>query len=229
MKKYRPILIGGLVLLVVIVGLNYIRLSLRRASMAPQPSLTPSLEDAPVRVYGTIEPLGREVFLGPLHPGRVTWIGVNEGDDVKSEQALCELESEVQEPPSQGRELRRYFLRSPIHGHLYKFDVRLGELLTPEDYPRIVLGKREKQVRLAVESFWMEKVRVGDRFVVRDAENLHTLGEGTIVSVSEYVGTRDFRTDDAQERLDTKYAQAILQLKGAANIPLGKLVLCERP
>jgi hypothetical protein len=42
------------------------------------------------------------------------------------------------------------------------------------------------------------------------------------------VGARDFRTEDSLERLDTKYAQAILQVEGAATVPLGKLDLCVR-
>ena len=126
------------------------------------------------------------------------------------------------------RELARLTLRSPIDGHVYKFDVRLGELLTPQDFQRIVLGKREKQIRIFVESFWLDKVHVGDSFTVRDGETLRELGQGVITEISEYVGARDFRTEDSLERLDTKYAQAVLHLEGNTHIPLGKLVLCER-
>jgi len=126
------------------------------------------------------------------------------------------------------RQLDTLILRSPIKGLLYTFDVRLGEHLTPQDYQRIVLGNPEKQVRLFLESFWIDKVRVGDSFLVRDAEILRNIGIGKVVSVSDYVGARDFRTEDSLERLDTKYAQAILQLEDATPIALGKIVLCER-
>ena len=119
-------------------------------------------------------------------------------------------------------------LRSPIEGFLYKFDVRLGEQLNPQDYQRIVIGKSEKQVRLFLESFWMDKVCVGNLFMVRDAETLRDVGVGKVVSISNYVGARDFRTDDSLERLDTKYAQAVLKLEEATSITIGKIVLCER-
>jgi len=351
MNKIRAIVGALLLLLVVIVGLTYVQVSLRKASAPPQPGLTPSLDDAPARVYGRVEPLGREVFVGPLQSRRVTRVLVQEGQDVTAGRTLCELESEVErqalhvalsrvrefesrlalvldelkrteplstrgavveqqalrvavlrvreseskldlvldelkrtEPLSgivteleysqkvleselvrrqvatakaeaeiefsqktlEAESLRRQIataeaevelkraeldaltLRSPIQGYLYKFDVRQGEQLTPQDYQRIVLGKPEKQVRLYLESFWIDKVRVGDRFLVRDAETLRRVGLGKVVAVSDYVGARDFRTDDSLERLDTKYAQTILQLDEAASIPLGKVVLCER-
>ena len=312
MKRIRSIVGVLLFILVVIVGLTYVQVSLRKASAPPQPGLNPSLDDAPARVYGRVEPLGREVFVGPLQSRRVTRVLVQEGQNVKARQTLCELESEVErqalhvalsrvrefesrlalvldelkrtEPLSgivteleysqkvleselvrrqvatakaeaeiefsqktlEAESLRRQIataeaevelkraeldtltLRSPIQGYLYKFDVRQGEQLTPQDYQRIVLGKSEKQVRLFLESFWIDKIRVGDRFLVRDAETLRQVCSGKVVLVSDYVGARDFRTDDSLERLDTKYAQAILQLDEAASIPIGKVVLCER-
>ena len=57
---------------------------------------------------------------------------------------------------------------------------------------------------------------------------MRNIGLDKIIAVSEYVGARDFRSEDTFERLDTKYAQAILQVAGTASVPLGKLVLCMR-
>jgi len=353
MKKSRALVGLLLVILAVLAGLFYVQASLRRASAPPQPGLTPSLDEAPARVYGRVEPQGREVFVAPRQSRRVTRVLVQEGRSVAAGQPLCELDSDVErqalelamsqarefearldlvldqlkrtEPLTAGapgaarqalrvaalrvreyearldlvldelkrtedlsrsgtvpeqdysqktleaellrrqiatagteaevefsqkmleagllrrqiataraevelrrRELDALTLRSPIDGFLYTFDVRLGEHLNPQDYQRIVLGKAEKQVRLFLESFWIGKVREGDRFLVRDAETLREIGPGKVVSISDYVGARDFRTDDSLERLDTKYAQAILQLETAAPVPLGKVVLCER-
>lgn len=305
-----------------------------------------------MRLYGLVEPLDREVFLGPQQARRVERIFVQEGQEVYAGQALCELEQEVERQalevavsrvkelegrldlvldelkrvmPLSGegltgqpalqvavqrvkelegrldlvldemkrkktlsqtgavaeleysqksleaelvrkqiatatsqavieysqksleaellrrqietgraeiklrkRELDTLTLRFPIQGRLYKFDVRIGEQLTPQDYRRIVMGKAEKQVRLFVETFWLDKVRIGEIFQVQDAETMRHIGSGKVVAVSEYVGARDFRSEDTFERLDTKYAQAILQMEGAASVPLGKLVLCEK-
>ncbi|RMH41514.1 MAG: biotin/lipoyl-binding protein, partial [Gammaproteobacteria bacterium] len=267
--RTRTIIIVLLVILVAVLGLNYVRLSLLKSASPPEPARTPSLADAPIRVYGRIEPLGREVFVGPVQAGRVIRTFVEEGQDVSAGQPLCEMENDVaaqalqlaiarveeakarlnlilddlkrKRPLSENgalaefefsqkmlesellrkqiataeaevelkrRELRLFTLRSPIDGRLYKFDVRRGEYLTPQDAQRIVLGKLQKQVRLFIESFWVGKVAVGDIFVVKDAENYHDLGRGKVVYVSEYVGARDFRTEDPRERLDTKYVQA---------------------
>jgi multidrug resistance efflux pump len=146
-----------------------------------------------------------------------------EAEQLRRQIATAEAEVELKH-----RQLDTLILRSPIKGFLYTFDVRLGEHLTPQDYQRIVLGNPEMQVRLFLESFWIDKVRVGDRFLVRDAEIPRKIGIGKVVWISDYVGARDFRTEDSLERLDTKYAQAILQLEKATPITLGKIVLCER-
>ncbi len=287
--RFRAIIIILLVLLVAIVSITYISVSLRKAAKPPQPALTPSLKDAPIRVYGLVEPLGREVFIGPLLNGRVIEVAVQEGDHVDSGQVLCVLESDIEKaalhvaqsqlneaiarlaitqdnlnrknplaakgaiPESDARqvelqakleeqqiesaraeverrkvEIKKLTLRSPITGIVYKIDVRVGELLTPQDYRRVVVGCSEKQVRLFVETFWLGKVNENDRFLVREAESSRQIGVGVVESVSPYVGTRDFRTEDRLERMDTKYAQAILRLENPTATPIGMQVICER-
>lgn len=352
MKNIRAIVGFLCLILVVVIGISYIQISLRKASSPPAPGRTPSLADAPARLYGRVEPIDREVFVGPQQARRVERIFVHEGQEVSAGQALCALEQEVErqalevavsrvkefegqlhilldelkrelpfagEGPNENRalrvavqrvrelearldlilddlkrkkplsktgavseleytqkaleaelvrkqiatassqavieysqksleavRLRRQIetaqaevelrkrqldiltLRSPIQGHLYKFDIRIGEQFTPQDYQRIVIGKPGKQVRLFVESFWLDRVRIGDVFQVQDAETMRPIGFGKVVAVSEYVGARDFRSEDTFERLDTKYAQAILQVEGTTSVPLGKLVLCTR-
>jgi len=125
-------------------------------------------------------------------------------------------------------EIDKLTLRSPIAGIVYKIDVRVGELLTPQDYRRVVVGRSEKQVRLFVETFWLGRVNINDRFLVREAESPRQIGVGIVESVSPYVGTRDFRTEDRLERMDTKYAQAILRLEDPTESPIGIQVICER-
>jgi len=351
MRRIRAVLLFLFLLLAGVIGLFYIQASLKRASAPPIPSRTPMLDTAPVRLYGLVEPLGREVFVAPQQARRVEKIFVKEGQTVAAGQELCELEQAVERqamevPLSRVKELegqldilndelkrrmplpgraagqqvlegaalrvrelearldlvndlvRRYkplsqkeavaqveysqrlleaevvrsqiatarsqavleysqksleaellrrqiataraeaelrrreldalTLRSPIQGHLYKFDLRVGQQIIPQDYRRIVIGRPEKQVCLFVEVFWLDRVRVGDLFLVQDADTGGTAGSGRVTAVSEYVGARDFRTEDTLERLDTKYAQAVLNLEGTSSLPLGKLVLCIR-
>lgn len=287
----RPRFLLTTLLMLGILGASiyFILQSLRESAAPPEPAKTPRLEEVPARVYGLIEPRGREVFVGPLQPRRVVEVSVREGQMVTRGQPICLLDADIERQALAVAELRaveverrialtedilqrneklapsgaiaqealartrltikleqqqlataraevelrrceldKLTLRSPIDGGVYKMDVRVGEQLTPQDYGRIVLGKREKQVRMFVEVFWMGRVHVGDRYAVREAESLRNLGLGRVVEVLPYVGARDFRTEDRLERLDTKYVQAILELETLQDPPIGLLVLCER-
>lgn len=287
--KLRPVLSILLLLVVVAIGAAYIVPSLRKSAAPPQPGKTPVLDETSMRLYGLVEPLGREVFIGPWQARRVTAIAVKEGDRVDAGQPLCTLDADLEvqalrvaesqleaarrrldvtldelqrvkavstrgaaseielrqielrtkvdeqqvataqeEIELRRIEIEKLTLRSPIAGLMYKLDVRVGEQLTPADYARIVVGPAERQVRIFVETFWLGRVNVGNRFVVREVETLREIGAGSIEAVSPYVGARDFRTEDRLERLDTKFAQAILRFDGPVSAPIGMQVLCER-
>jgi len=96
MKKVRAIAVLLFLILIVVIGISYIQISLRKASAQPVPSRTPSLDAAPIRLYGLVEPLDREVFVGPQQERRVERIFVQEGQNVSAGQALCELEQAVE-------------------------------------------------------------------------------------------------------------------------------------
>lgn len=139
-----------------------------------------------------------------------------------------QIETARAELAARRTEFEKLTLRAPVDGRVYKLDVRVGELLTPQDYERIVVGRNEQQVRLFVETFWMNGVQIGQRYRVRDSETLRDLGEGVVREVSPYVGARGFRTEDRLERLDTKFAQVVLEMESTNSLPLGLLVQCER-
>ena len=142
-------------------------------------------------------------------------------EDQQIETALAEVEL-------RRVELEKLTLRSPLTGIVYRMDVRAGELLTPQDYGRIVVGPAGKQVRIFVETFWLGRLKTGERLRVREAETGREVGTGTVRTISPYVGTRDFRTEDRLERIDTKFAQAVLELDAPTEAPIGMQVVCER-
>lgn len=287
--KIRKIIFFSMIILVTILGIIYIITSMRKASAPYEKGKIPSIKEAPVRIYGRVEPLDREVFLGPQQAKKIVKIYVKEGQYVKKGDIILELDAEVErqalnlaltkiseyerrldivldelrrkkellkeeiipefnvtqkklearlieqqievakeEAKLRKKELDTLILRSPIDGFIYKFDVRLGELITPEDYERIIIGKFQKQVRLFIESFWIDKINLGEKFIVKDAETNREIGKAKVVYIAEYVGARDFRTEDALERVDTKYAQAIVEFERAEPIKIGKLVVCEK-
>ncbi len=285
LRKVAALLCGVLVLTLV---MGYVVFSLRRSGAPPEVGAAPSLAESPLRSYGVIEPLGREVFLSAPESRRITAVFIKEGDRVKSGQPLLTLESDVEEKSlrvaslrvqeaqaklaltldalrryenlaarntfpefeatklrlqkayeqklletAQGEvdlrraELERLTLRSPIDGVVYKFDVRLGEFLTPQDFRKIILGSQEKQVRLFVEVFWQDRLRLGEKLTIKNAETSKTIGAGEIIDLAPYVGSRDFRSEDPLERLDTKYFQVIVKLPPNTQAPIGLQVIGE--
>jgi len=124
--------------------------------------------------------------------------------------------------------LEQTVLRSPVEGVIYKLDVHLGETLASNDNDRIVLGSDKLWVKLSVESFWRDKIALGSVFTVYDSETRENLGEGTVIQRAPYMGRRDFRTEDMQERFDTKFQEFILEFNSSKeNIPIGLSVLAE--
>jgi RND family efflux transporter MFP subunit len=261
----------GLIIIGVLV--NFMFTSFVKSSKPPQVAKPPVLPETPARVYGKIEPAGREVYVSPPMTKRVVAIYVKEGDMVTKGQVLCLLESEVETAQlnltlakietakkaleitqddfkrkknlyaqktdsefsfTQSRlkseqdansiavaereaqlakaRLEELQLKSPIDGMIYKFDVRLGETLAAGDNTRIILGGKDLWVRLFVESYWLDRVKPGSQYKVYNSETNKLIGAGKVIFALPYVGRRDFRTEDSQERFDTKFQEVVLTL-----------------
>jgi multidrug resistance efflux pump len=137
--------------------------------------------------------------------------------------AVAEREAELAKA-----QLDELQLKSPIDGMVYKFDVRLGETLSAGDNTRIILGDNDLWVRLFVESFWLDRVKVGSQYKVYNSETNNYLGSGKVIFALPYVGRRDFRTEDAQERFDTKFQEVVLALEDKqGEVPIGLSVMAE--
>ena len=279
-------------LIIVGVLINFMFTSFVKSSKPPQVAKPPVLPETPARVYGKIEPAGREVYVSPPMTKRVVAIYVKEGDMVKKGQALCSLESEVETAQvnltlskiesakktleitqddfkrkknlyvqktdsefsyTQSRlkseldansiavaereaqlakaRLEELQLKSPVDGMVYKFDVRLGETLAAGDNTRIILGAQDLWVRLFVESYWLDRVKPGSQYKVYNSETNKLIGSGKVVFALPYVGRRDFRTEDTQERFDTKFQEVVLALddkQGEAPIGLSVMAVLEK-
>jgi multidrug efflux pump subunit AcrA (membrane-fusion protein) len=110
--------------------------------------------------------------------------------------------------------LDRLELKAPVSGLVYKFDVRLGEMMVAgaEGECPIILGSGGLWVRLYVESFWIDRVRMGQAYDVLDSETGELLGSGEVISKTPYVGRKSFRNDEPGERFDTGYQEVVLKL-----------------
>lgn len=288
MKKVITIIVFSVVL---IAGSAFILRTLKRSPAPAEAARPPDLGRAPARVYGKIEPAGREVFVAAPVTRRVVKIDVREGDTVHKGQRLLALENDVEtaqlavalasvesirrtlaidqdvlkrqeslyakdvdteyaftqaklrveldmshlvlaekEVDLARARLSQLELLSPVDGVIYKFDVRLGETLAAGETSQIILGAAELWVRLSVEAFWMDRIRKGDIYDVFDSETNSLIGRGKVMALAPYLGRRDFRTEDVQERFDTKYLDVILDLeKSRDRIPLGLSVVAQLP
>jgi multidrug efflux pump subunit AcrA (membrane-fusion protein) len=67
-----------------------------RVSATSEPAGSPVLSEAPARVYGFVEPAGREVFVCAPVSRRVLEVLVSQGDPVEEGQVLCRLDDRLE-------------------------------------------------------------------------------------------------------------------------------------
>lgn len=171
--------------------------------------------------------LSRDVFLRDqsLHAGNTISEFEFTQSKLKYELDSSALVSAEKDADAARARANQLLLTAPCAGRVYKFDVRAGQTLTTTEDPRIILGSAQPQVRLYVEAFWMGSVKPGARYRVYDAETDEPIGTGTATEVVPYMDRRSFRTEDQQERFDTKFRQVILSLTtDRQDIPLGLYV-----
>jgi multidrug efflux pump subunit AcrA (membrane-fusion protein) len=81
---------------IVAAALTFTVFAFVRVSATSDPATPPPLAEAPVRVYGFVEPAGREVFVCAPVSRRVLEIAVSQGDIVEAGQILCRLDNRVE-------------------------------------------------------------------------------------------------------------------------------------
>jgi len=286
MKKLLKI---GVLVVVILAGSVFIISSFLKASRPPQAAQPPDISRTPVKVFGVIEPAGREVFVSPPLTRRIEAVHSAEGDTVIRGQLLAQMENSVEraqvelaktkidlarkaielEDDDAKRSLQLYkknidseytyvqarlqkeleekrlaiardelslaqaqfeqtMLRSPINGVVYKLDIRLGETLAAGDNSRIILGEQGYWARLWVESFWRDRISPESLYTLYDSETRQKIGTGKFLKKTPYMGRRDFRTEDLQERFDTKFQEVILEVSpNSETLPIGITVIAE--
>jgi len=125
-------------------------------------------------------------------------------------------------------QLAQLTLRAPAGGIVYKLDVRLGQTLVAGDNKSIILGAPGFWARLYVEAFWTDRVQVGARLKLYDAETHEDFASGTVIRKAPYLGTREIRTEDTRIRLDTEFQEVIVEVEELQHlVPIGLYVLAE--
>jgi multidrug efflux pump subunit AcrA (membrane-fusion protein) len=125
-------------------------------------------------------------------------------------------------------QLAQLTLRAPTDGIVYKLDVRLGQTLLAGDNKSIILGAPGLWARLYVEAFWTDRVKVGTRMKLLDAETHEDFASGTVIRKAPYLGTREIRTEDTRARLDAEFQEVIVEIDRLGRaVPIGLYVLAE--
>jgi RND family efflux transporter MFP subunit len=83
-------------LIIIAAGGWYIYTSLSKSSKPPQAAAQPVLAKVPERVYGIVEPAGREVYVTTSVSRSISRILVKEGDRVKKGQLILTLQNDVE-------------------------------------------------------------------------------------------------------------------------------------
>ena len=79
-----------------------------------------------------------------------------------------------------------------------------------------------------MESFWRDRIKLGTDCIIHDTETNERLGTGKVIYKLPYMGRRDFRTEDLQERFDTKFQQVIVAFTPEKkDIPIGLSVVAH--
>jgi hypothetical protein len=66
-------------------------------------------------------------------------------------------------------------------------------------------------------------------YTLYDSETRRKIGTEKFLKKTPYMGRRDFRTEDLQERFDTKFQEVILEVEPVAGetLPIGITVMAE--
>jgi multidrug efflux pump subunit AcrA (membrane-fusion protein) len=119
MKRAFKIL---LFLVVVAAGFLFIRDSLSKSTRPIVAARPPVVSDAPAKVYGLVEPAGREVYVTSSSVRPVRSVLVREGESVKRGQVLVVLERDLEEARIAVAEARLELARKRLEVSLYELE-----------------------------------------------------------------------------------------------------------
>ncbi|MDY7031944.1 MAG: hypothetical protein SVY10_08545 [Thermodesulfobacteriota bacterium] len=187
---------------------------------------------ARVKVQEKQAEISRDEFFRKMKLIETNTITDFEYSQIKLRKELDEVKTEMlkREAATVQALLEQLTLRSPIRGRIYKLDVKLGETLRAGDNTKIILGSDDLQVTLYVESFWINQLLPSTFYSVYDSETGESIGKGKILSRSPYLDTKKLRTEDPDERIDTRFQKVVMDLETEReSVPIGLQVTVEIP
>ncbi len=122
-----------------------------------------------------------------------------------------------------GADIEKTLVRSPIDGVILKIYRRKGEMVTNlPPTPIVTIGDTSRlRVRADIDQADVANVTTGQTaWITADAFGGKRF-RGTVVQLGAQLGRKNFRTDDPDERVDTKILDALIDLDPGAKLPVG--------
>lgn len=138
----------------------------------------------------------------------------------RAEAELAEAEANVQEAQAL---LEKTYVRSPIDGRVLRRYRKAGESVSGKgDTPIVSIGNLERlRVRVDVDEVDVARLRLGQSaWVTADAYHGHKF-TGHVVKIGQALGRKNVRTDEPNERVDTKILETLVELDPGQQLPIG--------
>lgn len=120
----------------------------------------------------------------------------------------------------------RLVVRAPIAGEVLRVKYRAGEYYTPGGESLLLLGATDRlRVRMDVDERDIAKVTVGARaWITADAFPGHQFG-GQVAEIGRRMGRKNIRTDEPNERVDTKILEVVIDMDPGVELVPGLRVM----
>ncbi|WP_321474773.1 HlyD family efflux transporter periplasmic adaptor subunit [uncultured Paludibaculum sp.] len=138
----------------------------------------------------------------------------------RAEAELAQSEANVSEAQAL---LEKTLVRSPIDGRVLRRYRKGGESVSGKgDTPIVSVGNLDRlRVRVDVDEVDVAKLHVGQQaWVTADAYNGRKF-TGKVVRIGQALGRKNVRTDEPNERVDTKILETLVELDAGQQLPVG--------
>jgi HlyD family secretion protein len=120
-------------------------------------------------------------------------------------------------------QIDKTIIRSPVDGILLKLYRRVGETVTNlPPTPIATVGDTSRlRVRADVDQADVAHIKLGQAvWITADAYGDQRF-RGTVAHISSQLGGKNFRSDNPDERVDTKILEVLIDLEPGTNLPIG--------
>jgi len=204
----KNIIIYTILVIIIVALVIFNVITVRRVSRRPEPAEPPSLNEYPVRVYGIVEPRGKETAVSPIEPGVIREIMVAEGDTVGGGDVLCSLENEVRlaavEAALARVDLARKTAELSRDEYIRNRSLLADGSISESEYIRLKLKKErdERQVSFYLKELEQARARLRNLEVtapgtgivylcdIREGEHFSSEGEARLILGSEKLQVR---------------------------------------